>query len=82
MSEPKHPGIILKDLYEANSYTKYQVARELDILPHEVDLLFDGNIDIDPCLSRDLSMAFPSTSPQFWRNLQKRYDVYTKGDRP
>ncbi len=74
---PTHPGVILKDLYLSPlniSITK--LAETLGVSRKAISSIVNGHKSVMPEMALRLSRAFPNTSPEFWLNLQKNYDLW------
>jgi addiction module HigA family antidote len=80
-----HPGILLKeDFLEGHSITPYRLAKAIGLTPIRVSELLQGKRNITPATALLLGKFF-STSPEYWINMQTRYELLevrrTMGDR-
>ncbi len=79
--KPIHPGEILeKEFLEALSVTQYRLATDVGVSPRRVNEIVHGVRGI----TADTALRFAhyfGTSPQFWMNLQARFDLQVEEDR-
>jgi len=69
------PGeMLLKDWLEPLELSQNKLARELKVPPQRVNSIVKGDLRITPDMALRLSRYF-NTTPQFWMNLQQRYDL-------
>ncbi len=74
--QPTHPGEIIKDDYlKPLSITITKLASTLNISRKTLSKIINGNGAITPDMALRLSRAF-DTSPSFWINLQRNYDLW------
>ena len=74
---PAHPGRILKNLYLVPlGVSNTELARRLGVSRKAVSSIVNEHKSVTPEMSLRLSRAFPNTSPEFWLNLQKSYDLW------
>ena len=74
---PAHPGRILKNLYLSPlGVTNTQVAETLGVSRKAVSTIVNEHKSATPEMALRLSRAFPNTSPEFWLNLQRTYDLW------
>ena len=74
---PAHPGRILKNLYLVPlGVSNTELARKLGVSRKAVSSIVNEHKSVTPEMSLRLSRAFPNTSPEFWLNLQKSYDLW------
>ena len=74
---PAHPGRILKNLYLAPlGVSNTELARVLGVSRKAVSSIVNEHKSVTPEMALRLSRAFPNTSPEFWLNLQKNYDLW------
>ena len=74
---PAHPGRILKNLYLAPlRVSNTELARVLGVSRKAVSSIVNEHKSVTPETALRLSRAFPNTSPEFWLNLQKNYDLW------
>lgn len=73
--KPVHPGeILLKEFIEPYGITQYRVAKDIKVDPRRINEVVLGRrvITVDTALRLGLYFG---TSPQFWLNLQSRYEL-------
>jgi antitoxin HigA-1 len=77
--KPTHPGIIIKkDYLEPLKITIKNMANTLGISITTLSKIINERGSISPDIALRLSNAF-DTTPDFWLNLQKNYDLWKKG---
>jgi addiction module HigA family antidote len=77
---PVHPGeILLEDFLKPMGLSQYRLARALGVPPQRVHDLVHGRRAITADTAPRLAHAF-SMEPQFWMNLQSRYDLEVAAD--
>jgi addiction module HigA family antidote len=77
---PVHPGeILLEDFLKPMGLSQYRLARALGVPPQRVHDLVHGRRAITADTALRLARAF-SMEPQFWMNLQSRYDLEVAAD--
>ena len=70
-----HPGVILKEMFLDDMDVKPAVlARALGVTRSSVSKILSGQRDVTAETSLRLGLFFDQ-SPEFWLNLQKRYDI-------
>jgi len=70
-----HTGtILLKEFIEPMGLTQKELADHLDIPIQRLNEIVRGKRGISPDTAWLLSQAF-DTSPEFWLNLQSKYDL-------
>ena len=78
---PVHPGeILLEDFLKPMEVSQYRLARALGVPPQRIHDLVHGRRAITADTARRLARAF-AMEPQFWLNLQSRYDLETATDK-
>ena len=78
---PIHPGeILLEEFLKPLGLSQYRTARELGVPPRRINEIVLGKRSISADTALRLS-RFLGTSPQFWLNLQSRYDLEVESDR-
>jgi len=78
---PIHPGEILQEEFlKPLGLSQYRAAREIGVPPRRINEIVLGKRSISADTALRLS-RFLSTSPQFWLNLQSRYDLEVESDR-
>ncbi len=74
---PAHPGVILRDLYLSPlNISNTRLAATLGVSRKAISSIVNGHKSVTPEMALRLSRAFPNTSPEFWLNLQKNYDLW------
>lgn len=74
--QPTHPGkIIREDYLEPLSITINELVSVLGISRKTLSKIINGRGAITPDMALRLSRAF-KTTPDFWLNLQKNYDLW------
>lgn len=72
---PIHPGEVLKeDFMVPLKITQYSLAQHLGVQQTRVSQIVNGKRGITADTAVRLSAAF-ETTPEFWLNLQSRYDL-------
>lgn len=72
---PIHPGEILqKEFLEPLAVSQYRVAKDICVSPRRINEIVHGNRAITADTALRLGKYF-GVSPQFWLNLQDRYDL-------
>ncbi len=73
--EPIHPGeILLTEYLEPLGLSQNRLARELGVPPRRINEIVHGQRAITADTAIRLGLFF-GTSPQFWLNLQSRYEL-------
>ncbi len=76
--KPTHPGIILDEHYiKPLNLNLQKLADHLGIARNTLFKIRAGRADVTPSLALNLSEAF-DTTPQFWMNLQQKYDLWAE----
>ncbi len=74
--KPAHPGRILKNHYlEPLDLTITKLAETLSVSRKALSGIINEKKSVTPDMALRLSQAF-DTTPEFWWNLQKTYDMY------
>ena len=74
---PAHPGRILKNLYLSPlGVSNTELAHALGVSRKAISNIVNEHKSVTPEMALRLSRAFPNTSPEFWLNLQKNYDLW------
>ena len=72
---PIHPGEILSEEFlEPMGISQYRLAKSLSVPPRRINEIVHGKRAITADTAIRLACYF-GTSPQFWMNLQGRYDL-------
>lgn len=78
---PIHPGeILLAEFLEPLGLSQYRVAHDLSVPPRRINEIVHGKRAITADTALRLGRYF-GTSPQFWLNLQSRFDLEVERDR-
>ena len=73
---PTHPGkIILEDYLKPLGLTITRLAEMIGISRKTLSKIINERGSVTPEMALRLSRAF-DTSPEFWMNLQKNYDLW------
>lgn len=79
--KPIHPGEILdKEFLEPLSVTQYRLALDVGVPPRRINEIVHGIRGISADTALRLAHYF-GTTPQFWMNLQARFDLQVEEDR-
>lgn len=82
MLTPIHPGEILKEEFMAPyGLSANALARAIKVPPNRVAAIVNGTRGVSADTALRLSKAF-GTTPDFWLNLQKRYELDMALDAP
>jgi antitoxin HigA-1 len=74
---PAHPGRILKNLYLSPlGVSNTELAHALGVSRKAISNIVNEHKSVTPEMALRLSRAFPNTTPEFWLNLQKNYDLW------
>jgi antitoxin HigA-1 len=78
---PVHPGEILNEEFlKPLGMTMHELALALRVAPNRITQIVDGERAVSPETALRLGRYF-GTGPEFWMNLQTRYDLETaKGE--
>ena len=77
---PIHPGEILKEEFlEPMGISQYRVAKDISVPPRRINEIVHGKRAITADTALRLGRFF-NMSPQFWLNLQTRYDLEVTED--
>lgn len=75
--QPAHPGRILKNLYLSPlGISNTKLAETLGVSRKAISQIVNERKAVTPDMALRLSVALPNTSPEFWLNLQKNYDLW------
>jgi len=69
-----HPGIVLKDELNELGITPSELARQIDVPPNRIGQIIAGKRAVTGDTALRLGHWF-GTDPQFWLNLQARFDL-------
>ena len=77
---PIHPGEILKEEFlEPMGISQYRLAKDISVSPRRINEIVHGKRAITADTALRLGRFF-AMSPQFWLNLQTRYDLEVTED--
>ena len=77
---PIHPGEILKEEFlEPMGISQYRLAKDISVPPRRINEIVHGKRAITADTALRLGRFF-GMSPQFWLNLQTRYDLEVTED--
>ncbi len=78
---PVHPGEILQEEFlEALEVTQYRVAKATGVPPRRINEIVHGKRAVTADTALRLARFF-GTTPEFWLNLQARFDLEKARDR-
>ena len=78
---PIHPGeVLFADFLEPFGLSQYRLAQDLSVAPRRINEIVHGKRAITADTALRLGRYF-GTSPQFWLNLQSRFDLEIEQDR-
>ena len=77
---PIHPGEILMDEFlQPMGISQYRLAKDISVPPRRINEIIHGKRSITADTALRLGRFF-TMSPQFWLNLQTRYDLEVTED--
>jgi addiction module HigA family antidote len=77
---PIHPGeILLDEFLEPMGISQYRLAKDISVPPRRINEIVHGKRSITADTALRLGRFF-GMSPQFWLNLQTRYDLEVTED--
>ena len=77
---PIHPGkILLEEFLEPMSISQYRISKDISVPPRRINEIVHGKRSITADTALRLGKFFGMT-PQFWLNLQSRYDLEVAED--
>ena len=76
---PVHPGVYMKELLDELGISQYRLAKALGVRPMRISHIVHGRRPVTAEMALRLSLYFRQ-SPQYWLNLQSRYDLDTTSD--
>ncbi len=75
-----HPGeILMEEFLEPMGISQYRLAKDISVPPRRINEIVHGKRSITADTSLRLGRFF-GMSPQFWLNLQTRYDLEVTED--
>jgi antitoxin HigA-1 len=76
---PVHPGVYLKELLDELGISQQRLAKALGVPPMRISHIVNGRRPVTAEMALRLSLYYRQ-SPQYWLNLQSRYDLDTTSD--
>jgi len=77
---PIHPGeILMEEFLEPMGISQYRLAKDISVPPRRINEIVHGKRSITADTALRLGRFF-RMSPQFWLNLQTRYDLEVTED--
>ena len=77
---PIHPGeILMEEFLEPMGLSQYRLARDISVPPRRINEIVHGKRSISADTALRLGRFF-GMSPQFWLNLQTRFDLEVTED--
>lgn len=78
---PVHPGeILLEEFIKPRKITQYRVAKDIHVSPRRINEIVHGARAISAETALRLGRYF-GVAPQFWLNLQSRYDLEVESEK-
>ena len=75
-----HPGqILMEEFLEPMGVSQYRLAKDISVPPRRINEIVHGKRSITADTALRLGRFF-GMSPQFWLNLQTRYDLEVAED--
>jgi antitoxin HigA-1 len=75
-----HPGeVLMGDFLTPFGITQYRLAKDVHVSPRRINEIVHGERAVIADTALRLGRYF-GVSPQFWLNLQTRYDLETESD--
>ncbi|MBB6613098.1 HigA family addiction module antidote protein [Pontibacter sp. Tf4] len=75
MFNPPHAGQILREYVSGTGKSVTEIALSLEISRKNLSMILNEHAGISAEMAWKLSAAF-GTSPEFWLNFQKNYDLW------
>ena len=77
---PIHPGeILMEEFLEPMGISQYRLAKDISVPPRRINEIVHGKRSITADTALRLGRFF-GISPQFWLNLQTRFDLEVAED--
>ena len=77
---PIHPGeILIKEFLKPTGISQYRLAKDISVSPRRINEIVHGKRSITADTALRLGRFF-GISPQFWLNLQTRFDLEVTED--
>lgn len=78
--KPIHPGEVLNEEFLIpHQISQYRLAKDIGVAPRRINEIVHGTRAISADTALRLGKYF-SISPQFWLNLQSRFDLETEAE--
>jgi len=78
---PIHPGeILLEEFLKPMGISQYRLSKDIYVPPRRINEIVHGKRAVSANTALRLAKYF-GTSPQFWLNLQSRYDLEVEKDK-
>ena len=78
---PIHPGEILaEEFLGPMTISQYRLGKDIGVSPRRINKIAHGKRGVTADTALRLGHYF-ATTPQFWMNLQARFDLETEADR-
>lgn len=78
--KPIHPGEVLEDEFLVPyNISQYRLAKDIGVAPRRINEIVHGLRAITADTALRLGKYF-NTSPQFWLNLQSRFDLEVEAE--
>ncbi len=77
---PIHPGeILIEEFLKPMGISQYRLAKDISVPPRRINEIVHGKRSVSADTALRLGRFF-GISPQFWLNLQTRFDLEVTGD--
>ena len=77
---PIHPGeILISEFLEPMEISQYRLAKDISVPPRRINEIVHGKRSVTADTALRLGKYF-GVSPQFWLNIQSRYDLEVAED--
>jgi addiction module HigA family antidote len=76
---PIHPGSYLRELLDELGVSQYRLAKAIGVPAMRISYIVHGRRPVTAEMALRLGLCFGQT-PQYWMNLQARYDLDTAAD--
>ncbi|MBU1131435.1 HigA family addiction module antidote protein [Patescibacteria group bacterium] len=78
--KPIHPGeILMEEFLIPFEISQYRLAKDIGVAPIRINEIVHGSRSVTAGTALRLGKYF-NVSPQFWLNLQSRYDLETEAE--
>ena len=78
---PVHPGeILMEEFLTPMGISQYRLSRDISVPPRRINEIVHGTRSVTADTALRLGKYF-GVSPQFWMNLQARFDLEREQDR-